>query len=182
MPIKRLFLLGFIVCLCVGAVRLRAQDAASARRFLESLYRLYGKGGKGVALSGPRARKVFDPSLLALMDADAKANGPDQVGTLDGDPLCSCQDWDALRDLQIVVAPPLEGRTVAKVSFALFAGKNGGPGDRRKLEITLAARAKQWLVYDVLDLSEPRHPFALRSELKKDLESLKRDAAAGKKE
>lgn len=179
---KLLVLLGFVVCLCMGTTLLCAQDAASAKSFLESLYRLYGKGGKGVALSGPRTHKVFDPSLLALMDADAKANGPDQVGVLDGDPLCSCQDWDALRDLQIAVAPPFEGRTVAKVSFALFAGKNGSPEDRRKLEITLAARQGRWLVYDVLDLSEPKHPFALRSELKKDLESLKRGAAAGKKE
>ena len=169
------------LCLIASCAPAGAQDAASARSFLESLYRLYGKGGQGVAISGRQARTVFDASLLALMRADEKANGPDQVGVLDGDPLCSCQDWDALRDLKIEMETPVAGRALAQVSFALFAGKNGTPEDRRRLEITLASEKGQWRVWDVLDKSEPGHPFALRAELRKDLEALGKSAAAGKK-
>ena len=170
-----------LVCLIASSITLYAQDAASAKSFLGSLYRQYGKGGKGVALSGPQARKVFHPSLLALMRADEKANGPDQVGVLDGDPLCSCQDWDALRDLKIDVDSPVAGRTVARVSFALFAGKDGIPEDRRKLEIILMSQQEQWRVWDVLDRSEPGHPFALRAELTRDLRTLKETGAARKR-
>ena len=171
-------------CLAAGTVPARAQDAASARSFLESVYRLYGKGGKGVALSGPQARRVFDASLLALMRADEKANGPNQVGVLDGDPLCSCQDWDALRDLKIDAEMQAAGRVVAHVSFALFAEKNGtideAGEDRRRLEISLTSQQGQWRVYDVLDRSEPEHPFRLRSELSKEIQTLKQ-GQTGKK-
>jgi hypothetical protein len=181
MRTKPFFLIAVFTCLCVGAAPVRAQDAASARSFLESLYRLYGKGGKGFSVSGSQGRRVFHSSLLALVNADERANGPDQVGVLDGDPLCSCQDWDALRDLKIEVGTPAAGRALARVSFALFAGKNGTPEDRRRLEITLASEKGRWRVWDVLDKSEPGHPFALRAELVKDLEALKKTAAAGKK-
>jgi hypothetical protein len=170
-----------LLCLLPFVAQASAQDAASAKSFLESLYRLYGKGGKGVALSGPQARRVYDVALLALMRADEKANGPDQVGVLDGDPLCSCQDWDALRDLKITVETPVAGRALARVSFALFAAKGGGPEDRRRLEITLAGKQGQWRVYDVVDRSEAEHAFALRAELSKDLKALHQSAAAKKR-
>jgi Protein of unknown function (DUF3828) len=181
MRAKRLGLIMLPLCLIAFATPASAQDATSAKTFLESSYRQYGKGGKGVALSGPQARRVFDESLLALIRADEKANGPDQVGVLDGDPICSCQDWDALRDLQIAVETPVAGRAVARVSFALFAGKNGTPEDRRRLEITLASRQGQWRVWDVLDTSEPGHPFALRAELSKDIQTLRKAQGAAKK-
>jgi hypothetical protein len=181
MRTKRLGLIMLLLCLLAFAASAGAQDAPSAKTFLESLYRQYGKGGKGVALSGPQAQRVFDASLLALIRADEKANGPDQVGVLDGDPICSCQDWDALRDLKIALDPPTAGRTVARVSFALFAGKNGTPEDRRRLEITLASQQGQWRVWDVLDTSEPGYPFALRAELSKDIQVQKKAKVAAKK-
>ena len=100
-----------------------AQDADGAKRFVESLYRQYDHHGPGVDFSGAKGRNVFDASLNALMDADAKAVGPNEVGVLDGDPICGCQDWEGIWDLQIALQMLGESRAKAAVSFALFAPK-----------------------------------------------------------
>src|SRR5208337_2992845 len=101
----------------------RAQDANSAKTFIESVYQLYPKGGKGVDWTGPRASQYFHPSLIALMRADSKAAGPDNVPALDGDPICSCQDWEGIFDLKIDIQSPSPDRAEAAVSFALFPPK-----------------------------------------------------------
>ncbi len=43
------------------------------------------------ALGAAHKKAIFAPSLIALFDEDARlAHG--EVGALDGDPLCDCQD------------------------------------------------------------------------------------------
>jgi len=101
-------------------IRAGAQDANSAKSFVESLYRHYVNHGPGLDYSGAKALKYFDASLNALLVADVKAVGPNEVGVLDGDPICSCQDWDGIWDLKIDVQLESPGRALAKVSFALF--------------------------------------------------------------
>ena len=95
--------------------------------------------GSGIDFTGPKARGVFDPSLIALFHADQKALGPDEVGVLDGDPICSCQDWDGIWNLKIDLQPLSDGRAKAAVSFALFAPQAGTDQDRRSLEMTLVS-------------------------------------------
>lgn len=139
-----------------------------------SVYHLYDKGGKGADWSGPRAGRYFDSSLLALIKEDEKAATPGDVPLLDGDPVCSCQDWDGIFDLKIDVQPQESNRAVAAVSFALF--KSGTKSDRRILSFTLAFENGGWRIYDILDNSDPKVPFALRAELKKDIAGYARES------
>jgi len=152
------------------------QDAGSAKNFVESLYRHYTKNSKGIDLSGPRALNYFDASLNALMDADAKAVGPNEVGVLDGDPICSCQDWDGIWDLKIAVQTVGSDRAKAAVSFALFAPKAGTDRDLRSVEMTLVRKGTSWRIDDILDKSDPKAPFDLRAELEKEIRTVKHDA------
>ncbi|HEY1987452.1 MAG TPA: DUF3828 domain-containing protein [Terracidiphilus sp.] len=145
-----------------------AQDSTSARTFLEAVYRHYGHGGKGIDLTGPKADRFFDPTLIALARRDEKAARPD-IGALDGDVLCSCQDWEGVWDLKIAIQRQGENRIDAAVSFALREPNGRTTQDFRALEITLAANQGQWRIYDVLDKSDPKAPFALRAELQKDI-------------
>ncbi len=95
------FAIGLLIVLAAPAIPAAAQDAASARAFLQSAYRLYEKGGKGVDFAGPRAGQYFHSSLVALIRDDIKANGPDNVPVVDSDPVCECQDWEGIWDLKI---------------------------------------------------------------------------------
>ena len=163
----RFSLLAFLI---VPARSAQAQDAASAKVFLQSIYAQYQKNGPGVEVAGPHASRYLHSSLIALLRADARAVGPGEVGVLDGDPLCGCQDWDGIFGLKIDVHGPKAGKAEALVSFAVF--KDAKPQDVRSLLITLAQEKGAWRVYDVVDRSDPKAVFDLREALDKEIREL----------
>ncbi len=165
--------LGLLLVAALSTVPSLGQNADSAKQFLTSVYNHYANHGKGIDFTGPEARGVFDSSLIALLQADQKAMGPDEVGVLDGDPICSCQDWDGIWDLKIAIQPLGEGRAKAAVSFALFAPQAGTDRDRRSLDMTLVSAGGQWRIWDILDKSDPKAPFDLRVELEKEIHASK---------
>jgi hypothetical protein len=150
---------------------LRAQDVDSARRFLESTYRLYDHNGAGVEMGGPYADRFYHSSLIALLREDQKVMG-DGVGVLDGDPICGCQDWDGIFDLKMKIRPINSDRVEAAVSFALL--KQATTRDYRFITLTLSREGRNWRIYDVVDHSDPKAPFALRKELQKEIAAGKR--------
>jgi hypothetical protein len=161
-----------------SAVPACGQDADAPRHFLESVYGLYENHGSGIDFTGPKARGVLDPSLIALIHADQKALGPDEVGVLDGDPICSCQDWDGIWNLKIAIQPLRDGRAKAAVWFALFAPQAGTDRDLRSLEMTLVSVGGQWRIWDILDRSDSKAPFDLRAELEREIHTSKRGSKA----
>src|SRR4051794_24591324 len=87
----RAALLGLALLLLAPGVS-AAQDLAAARAFVTGLYAPYRHG------DGPRyldrdAAKAFTPALRALIKAEAAATPAGDVGALDGDPICDCQDF-----------------------------------------------------------------------------------------
>jgi hypothetical protein len=163
----RFSLLAFLI---VPACSAQAQDAASAKTFLQSIYALYHKGGSGIDVTGPRAGLYLHSSLIALLRDDARAVGPGEVGVLDGDPLCGCQDWDGIFALKIDVHEPKAGKAEALVSFALF--KDAKPQDVRSLLITLAVEKGAWRVWNVMDRSDAKAEFDLREALEKEIRGI----------
>lgn len=151
------------------------QDAESAREFLQSVYARYLKNGPGVEIGGAHAGQYLHSSLIALIREDARL--VEGVGVLDGDPLCGCQDWDGIFDLNIDVHEPRAGRAEAHVSFALFA--RAKPEDMRSLVITLAQERGGWRVWNVVDRSDAKAVFDLRKELEKEIRSTRAKRHAG---
>lgn len=151
-----------------------AQDADSAKRFVAHLYLHYANHGSGIDFSGAKALRYFDTSLNALMDADAKAVGPNEVGVLDGDPICGCQDWEGIWDFKITIRMEGDDRAKAAVSFALFAPKDGIDSDPRSLEMALVRERAGWRIDNIVDKSDPKHPFDLRAELEKEIRDLEK--------
>jgi Protein of unknown function (DUF3828) len=152
---------------------LAAQNADAARLFLRSIYESYRKGGPGVDFTGPKSSRYFSSSLIALLHADQRAVGPDEVGVLDGDPLCGCQDWDAVHDLKIAITPFSADRIRASVSFALFGSDASPEQSIRSLEMTLVSQSGQWRIDDIIDESNAKAPFDLRAELEKEIRGSK---------
>jgi hypothetical protein len=76
-----------------------APDAASAKAFVEKLYSHYpSKPDNRDAFNptGKNASQVFDPGMIAAFREDTKlAKG--EVGFVDSDPLCQCQDDSGLK-------------------------------------------------------------------------------------
>ncbi len=154
-----------------------AQDAASAKAFLVSIYSHYSREGKGIDFDGPRASLYFDPSLLALEKADVKANGPDSVPAMDADPICGCQDWNGIWDLRIDVHVESTHRALANVSFYLAPPKGPIAAEPMKLKFTLVPEHGGWRIWDILDQSDPNDQVALRKLIQDDLASFKQNPA-----
>ena len=155
-----------LACVVVPECAARAQDAASAKSFLQSIYTHYSEFSKA------DETRYLHPSLIALLREDARAVGPNDVGVLDGDPFCGCQDMDGIFDLEIAVREPNAGKIDALVSFFVF--KDAKPTDRRSLVITLAPEKGGWRVWNVVDRSDPKFDFDLRSELQNEIRNSKR--------
>ena len=115
-----------------------AADLASAQRFVEGLYAAYH--GDGPHDLGRGARKVFSSSLLALIRRDqALAHG--EVGALDGDPICDCQDWE-IKDVRVAVSAAGAGRARAVADFR-------NTGDAITVRLDLVATPAGWRVDNI---------------------------------
>ncbi|MDE3202340.1 MAG: DUF3828 domain-containing protein [Acidobacteriota bacterium] len=160
-----ILLLG-IACLDFG-FRILAQQPQTARQFISDLYKHYGKNGRGVNLTGKSGRNFFASSLRTLAHRDAFANGPHQVGVLDSDPVCSCQDWDSIQNLSIDLQPVDVTHSMAHVRFSLSPGK-----DSRDLDLELVRERGAWRIWNIVDHTNPNAVFDLRAALRKEIREL----------
>jgi hypothetical protein len=113
--VARILILG-VAALFAAAPLIAHAQTESPELFLHRLYTPYQKGRDAPSVTGRMATSIFAPLLLALIRRDqALAHG--EVGTLDYDPICSCQDYDPLKSLSISVAPPIDNAAHAIVWF-----------------------------------------------------------------
>lgn len=172
----------------VPAVWLPAQQSDSPKTFLASIYRHYQHGGRGIDITGRSASRFFSASLLALVQADAKAAGAENVGALDADPLCACQDWEGIWNLQIDVNELTRGQTPepaprhaeVEVSFSLSPPRKHSKDAFRKLAIKLVFERGGWKIDHIADRTNPKNLFALRKALTDDIELNRRTPQAAR--
>ena len=154
-----------------------AQDEASAKALLTTIFGRYGKGGKGTDYKSG----YFHSSLVALVNADVKAAGTDIPAALDGDPVCDCQEWDGIWLDKLDVKLEKPERAIVVASFYIYSPENrsGDDRDRREMRYTLLAERGGWRIYDIEDMSrkfDPKEPRSLRRQLRQDIESFKHES------
>ena len=117
----------------------------SPRAFLERTYSSY-RDSNFSPLDQPQ--EIFAPELrAAILEDERLAHG--EVGFLDGDPLCDCQDTGGMSSRIISVA-----RNGAKAS-ALVLVRFAGTNDRREIRLKLVRTPSGWRIADVGTKSEP---------------------------
>jgi uncharacterized protein DUF3828 len=142
----RLAGLGLAALMFAPARVASAQDLGAAQAFVARLYAAYH--GKGPDYLGRDARTTFAPSLLRLMRRDAAATPPGDVGALDGDPICDCQDSGGLRNVHVAVTGYAKGHAQATVRFQISA-------QWRTVKLDLVAVHGHWRVSDVRTADTP---------------------------
>lgn len=123
-----------------------AQDARSADAFVRQLYAAYH--GDGPDYLGRQAASVFAPPLLALIRRDAAETPAGDVGALDGDPICDCQDFGGLRLLSVKVEKAPSGETRADVHLRISR-------EPRAVQLDLITVHGHWRVSDVHTAETP---------------------------
>jgi len=136
-----------------------APDAAAAtadpcpRAFLERLYSHYPVAGKARPFDplGPRIGEIFDTSLVALIKRD-EADAHGEVGRLDGDPLCDCQDDGGMTWKIGDIAP--SGRAAARAHVRLIFPEEPKPRID-DLTISLVNTPSGWRIHDIGSADTP---------------------------
>lgn len=84
-----------VLGLLLAAGALPQAAAQQPEAFVRNLYAEYKTH------DGPSGPRTYSPELLRLMKVDRRRAGRGNVGKLDFDPLCSCQDAEGLQVLAI---------------------------------------------------------------------------------
>ena len=122
------------------------QDIASARAFLSHIYAGYHPDAGLDAILPDE--EVYAPALLAAMQANSDAYAG-EVGYLDGDPLCDCQDTaQDLRQLSFDIQPLADGQLRASTQL-------DDPQHPLQLQLTLQRQGSSWRVADIATPSVP---------------------------
>jgi hypothetical protein len=131
--------IGLLAGLVPAAAFGAAPDAAPAA-FLQALYAHYAPGRPDFSpLDMPAS--WFSPSLVALIKADEAAAGG-EVGRLEGDPVCDCQDFGGFKVLSIKVTSQTAAAARAVVRFVNL-------GDTETLDISLVKPGGGWRIDDI---------------------------------
>ena len=115
-----------------------SQPAESPASFIRRIYAGYSrKGYNPLATPG----KFFSPTLTAAI---AKDSAGGEVGYLDGDPLCDCQDYDRVSARILSIKQPSARSANARVHVTL------GPRESRDLRLSLVLTPSGWRIADVV--------------------------------
>jgi hypothetical protein len=131
--------------LLLAALASPVQAAETPRAFVERLYAGYRDPDYS-----PLARpgRVFAPPLVAAIAEDARLSRG-EVGYMDADPLCQCQDPGGLHPVIEEIRQPSPGRAMARLLLGF------GPSDRRTLTLRLVRTRAGWRVDDIATADAP---------------------------
>ena len=125
----------------ISAAQAAEPSAASAEQFLRGLYAKYVRNGKPTPFVYPDARNIADPAMMALLKNDRdKSNG--EVGAMDSDPICDCQDWDVITVTSVHVT--MQGANAATADLAISDW-----GDIHKFRYALVWTKDGWRIHDI---------------------------------
>jgi|HubBroStandDraft_1064217.scaffolds.fasta_scaffold65243_2 hypothetical protein len=147
-------------------------DAADAKAFLDGLYDHYKSYSTTFQPYDRNAKDVFDPDMIALLAADRKALKGD-LGTLDGDLICDCQDYVSLKTtITVEAATPT---TASATASFIDTGMKGDEGPRHAA-FQLVKVNGAWRIHDIKAGDQDWLRKQLTDEIK-DLKSAKSEHA-----
>lgn len=122
-------------------------STASAEQFLRGLYAKYTHNGKPTPFVYPDAKDIADADMMALLKNDqVKSNG--EVGAMDSDPVCRCQDWEAIKVTSLQVT--MQGANAAAADVTI-----SDSDDVQKIHYSLVWTKDGWRIHDIGAKDEP---------------------------
>lgn len=137
---RGLWLAAGVVLVPAAAQAADLQDAATARAFVERIYADYARDSGHAAIDDDFAT-IFEPQLASAMQADGDAAAAaGEMGKLEADPFCQCQDWEPFT-AQVGDVYAIGDTAKVTVRFHNF--------DDRAVTLDLVETSAGWRVSDV---------------------------------
>jgi hypothetical protein len=122
-----------------------AQTPQDAESFVRLTYRQYeAKSPAGPDFLGHDAASVFSPSLVGLIRRDERHTPHGEVGKLDGDPICDCQDPDGLKLTAVQITGQTRTSATAEVTLR-FPQESSA----RHIHLRLILLSQGWRIDDI---------------------------------
>lgn len=149
--------LALLAAPCAGL----GQTLDDAKAFTLGLYLAYAH--REPDYLGAGAQRVFSPRLLGLIRRDERLTPAGDVPSLDGDPVCDCQDPEGLGQVRVEVTTVGPGRARADVRFRF-------PDGPHEVTLDLVSVRSHWRIDDahtrdtpsLVRFLEDAHPRARR--------------------
>ncbi|HWF78792.1 MAG TPA: hypothetical protein VN694_16625 [Caulobacteraceae bacterium] len=151
----------------VAPVAATGPDADAAKAFLERLYAHYktsSSTGTTWAPMDANIKEVFDDDMVKLMAADTKAL-KGELGEIDGDWLCDCQDWGHI----VATVTVTEASPTAAKAIAVFDDADIKDEPLKKDAFDLVKTPAGWRIHDMGTAQDA----SLRAVLTKEIADLK---------
>ena len=146
--------LGIVLAVAAGcATAASAADLGTAKAMLEQTYRGYCRGCH--VDFDRQAKRLLSQRLWALVQRDRRMTPAGDVGALDGDPICDCQDF-AITRVQVEVKPAAApDRASAVVRFRNF-------GEPQTVRLDLVVQGGGWRIDNIRSKGTPDLAVYLR--------------------
>jgi len=140
--------------LLAAAPSFAAPPSMSPEQFLRGLYAAYKPHGKPVAFDYPDAKSIVDPAMLKLLKHDHDMS-KGEVGAIDSDPICNCQDYGTIKVMSLKVTMSGAGAASADVTFKVFS-------DVQNARFSLVVVDGAWRIHDISTKDTPSLAAYLR--------------------
>ena len=133
-----------VIILCLSWFPAVAAADESAEAFIRGVYARYaGAHGAGVATDARGGGAVYSRDMLnGFAKSSSAAKG--DIGPIDYDPICSCQDVKDVRLTTISLLRSDESSALVRVSFT-------NEGEQHGVTLTLANTPRGWRIADIQD-------------------------------
>ncbi|EPX7408539.1 DUF3828 domain-containing protein [Cronobacter dublinensis] len=135
-----------LVMLFFSASALAQGAEQTPTQFLKALYQSYSKGNEPVDFTSQGEKQILSDRLLKLVNEDTRLAGG-EVGFLDYDPICYCQDWDDLAVDKINVTNSDAAHAKATVTFRPFRSSP----DATTQSFALINEKGRWRIDDIMN-------------------------------
>lgn len=130
---------------CLAASAAWAEDPRVGP-FIAKIYKNYDATGSGIDPLDKSGKTYFDDSLIGLFKADKKRAG-DEMGAIDYNPLCSCQDFD-IKNVTFVEKSSDDKKVVVDVKFEKY-------GTAEQVTLVLSKTKAGLRIFDIGDKQAP---------------------------
>ncbi|MFT2789939.1 DUF3828 domain-containing protein [Serratia sp. T13T92] len=147
----RTFALLCFFLLSFAALTQSASATENPSNFLARIYAIYGHDEVTAAFIGETGpKRIASKQFIAVLEEDQALTLPGDMGYLDADPICQCQDYQNLVVTDINILSNDNKKSHATVTFRAFRDSNL----TTTTEFDLVAENGQWFIDDIFDTNQ----------------------------
>lgn len=145
-PGRYFFILFLAICLPASA----HMPDLTLEQTIRAIYAPYAGDSDPPRFDETGEQQIVSSRLLTVLKKNQRLTPVGDVGAIDWDPLCGCQDYEQLAVRRIDIQPSAEDRAAARVTISPF----GKQPEVTLIDLRFVREQGRWLIDDVISAKE----------------------------